>query len=733
MNSPTPNPTRPAPSKLRDAILAAGRGFFRIAFRARVRGIEHLRRIEGAAMVTPNHQSFLDAALLAAFLPEMRFAIDTHIAQRRIIRPFLRLAHTVPVDPTNPFGARVLARALADGDKVCIFPEGRITVTGGLMKITGGPGMLADKAQCPVVPIIIDGAQRTILSRMHGRLPLALFPRITVTVMPPRPTPNVDGLFGKKRRAVLKNWLSDQMVQASFAAHEPPKTITHALLESRRQTGAGQDALRDAIAPPISYRALVARAAVLGDILTRDTTPGEPVALLLPTASVTAGVFFGLIAHGRPAAMLNFTAGAESLRGACRAARVRIVVTSRQFVEKGRLTHLVDALAENFRIVYLEDVRAGMGTADKLRGLIALVAPEMVLPKRGEPHDIATILFTSGSEGPPKGVALSHANLLANIAQIAAAVDFNRSDKIFNCLPMFHSFGLTGGVLLPVLRGVQSVLYPNPRHIRIVPELLYHTDCTVIFGTDFFLSAWAKVADPYDFRSVRMIVAGAERVRDETRETYAERLRTHVLEGYGTTETSPVIAVNTPARHRRGTVGKALPGMETELIPVDGIDEGGRLRVRGPNVMLGYMFSERPGVVQPPEGGWHDTGDIVEIDADGFIRIVGRAKRFAKLAGEMIALGTVEDIARAADAEGAHAAISLPDPRRGERIVLVTTSRDLDRDALVQAARRLHAPDLAVPRDIVPVDTLPLLGTGKTDYPAVTRLASEALGVDAAR
>jgi len=727
MNSP--NPTS---SKLRDAVLAAGRAFFRIAFRARVRGVEHLRGLKGPAMITPNHQSFLDAALLAVFLPEMRFAIDTHIAQRRIIRPFLRLANTVPIDPTNPFGARVLARALADGDKVCVFPEGRITVTGGLMKITGGPGMLADKAQCPVVPIIIEGAQRTFLSRMRGRLPLALFPRITVTVMPPRPTPTVEGLFGKKRRAVLKNWLTDQMVQATFAAYEPPKTITHALLESRRQTGAGQDAVRDGIAPPVSYRALVARAAVLGDILTRDTTPGEPVALLLPTASVTAGVFFGIVAHGRPAAMLNFTAGAESLRGACRAARVRIVVTSREFVEKGRLNHLVEALAEDCRLIYLEDVRAAIGTADKLRGLIALVAPQAVLPRRGEHHDVAAILFTSGSEGPPKGVALSHANLLSNIAQIASAVDFNRSDKVFNCLPMFHSFGLTGGVLLPVLRGVQSVLYPNPRHIRMVPELLYHTDCTVIFGTDFFLSAWAKVADPYDFRSVRMIVAGAERVREETHATYAERLRTHVLEGYGTTETSPVIAVNTPARHRRGTVGKPLPGMETELVPVEGIEAGGRLRVRGPNVMLGYMFSERPGVIRPPEGGWHDTGDIVEIDAEGFIRIVGRAKRFAKLAGEMIALGTVEDVGRAADPEGAHAAISLPDPRRGERIVLVTTSQHLDRNALVQAARQIHATDLAVPRDIVPVEKLPLLGTGKTDYPAVTRLAAEALGVDAA-
>src|SRR5690606_20433570 len=318
------------------------------------------------------------------------------------VRPFLRFARTVPIDPTNPFGARVLARLLADGDKICIFPEGRITVTGGLMKMTGGPGMLADRVQCPVVPVVIDGAERSLFSRMKGRLRRTLFPRITVTVMPPRNTPSVEGLFGKKRRAVLKNWLGDQMTQAVFAASEPPETLTEALLTSRKQTGASLPALQDGISPALSYRALTARAAVLGGILTRDTVPGEPVGLLLPTAAATAAAFFGLVGHGRPPAMLNFTAGAGALRGACNAARVRIVVTSREFVEKGRLHHLVEALSQDCRIVWLEDVRASLGPADKARGLMAMAAPRLFLPHKGKQDDVAAILFTSGSEGPPK-------------------------------------------------------------------------------------------------------------------------------------------------------------------------------------------------------------------------------------------------------------------------------------------------------------------------------------------
>ncbi|PWC37893.1 acyl-[ACP]--phospholipid O-acyltransferase [Azospirillum sp. TSO35-2] len=708
------------------------RAFFRLAFRVEVRGAEHLTGLDGAAVVTPNHQSFLDGALLAAFLPGMRFAVDTHIAKLALVKPFLAIADHVTIDPTNPLGTRVLARALADGDKVCIFPEGRITVTGSLMKINGGPGMLADKARCPVVPVCIEGAQRSILSRMQGRLRLGLFPRITITVLPPVMPPDVSGLVGKKRRAALKSWLSRVMTESVFAARPRHETLMLALLEARAKTGAREDAVQDGDFSTLSYRALAARALVLGRILTRGTERDEAVGVLLPTASPTAAVFFGLAAHGRPAAMLNFTAGPESVKAACRAAGVRRIVTSAQFIEKARLGALVEALAADHAIIHLEEVKRGLRLGDKLRALAALVAPDRLLPPQGSSDDVAAILFTSGSEGPPKGVALSHGNLLANMAQVASVVDFNRQDVVFNCLPAFHSFGLTGGMLLPILNGVKTVLYPNPRHVRLIPELVYQTNATVLFGTDFFLNAWARSADPYDYRSLRLVFAGAERLQDETRRVYTERLRVHLLEGYGTTETAPVIAVNTPARFRAGTVGQALPDIETELVPVPGVETGGRLRVRGPNVMKGYLHADRPGVIQPPPDGWHDTGDIVEIDGDGFIRIVGRVKRFAKVAGEMIPLGLVEELASLADPDSGHAAVALPDAKRGERIVLVTTSAALPRDALVSAARTRGAPEIAIPRDVLRIDAVPLLGTGKTDYPAVTRFAAGAAATEAA-
>jgi acyl-[acyl-carrier-protein]-phospholipid O-acyltransferase/long-chain-fatty-acid--[acyl-carrier-protein] ligase len=273
---------------------------------------------------------------------------------------------------------------------------------------------------------------------------------------------------------------------------------------------------------------------------------------------------------------------------------------------------------------------------------------------------------------------------------------------------------------------VRLFLYPSPLHYRIVPELAYGIGATVLFGTDTFLAGYARAANPYDFYALRYVFAGAEPVREETRRVWAERFGKRILEGYGVTECSPVIAVNTPMHFKAGTVGRMLPLIEHRLDAVSGIDEGGRLLLRGPNVMSGYLRPEEPGVLSPPEQGWHDTGDIVRIDDEGFVTIAGRAKRFAKLAGEMVSLATAERIAIAAYPDYRHAVVSLPDERRGERLVLVTEAPAIRRELLAEAARREALPEIAVPREVVTVTALPLLGSGKTDYGETLRLAMEA-------
>jgi acyl-[acyl-carrier-protein]-phospholipid O-acyltransferase/long-chain-fatty-acid--[acyl-carrier-protein] ligase len=426
---------------------------------------------------------------------------------------------------------------------------------------------------------------------------------------------------------------------------------------------------------------------------------------------------------GRVPAMLNFTAGSANVIAACRAANVSVVLTSRAFVEKGHFESLVEAISTVAKIIYLEDVRATVTLFDKLRGLGRGGKPQIARDCNAP----AAVLFTSGSEGLPKGVVLSHRNLLANCAQSLTRVSCNGSDKVFNALPVFHSFGLTAGLLMPLVAGVPVFLYPTPLHYRIIPELVYGSNATILFGTDTFLSGYARVAHPYDFARVRLVLAGAEAIKDRTRQLYMDRFGVRILEGYGVTETAPVLAINTPLANKAGSVGRLSPLMDARLEPVPGIETGGRLFVRGPNVMLGYYRAENPGVLEPPADGWHDTGDIVDIDAQGFITIKGRAKRFAKIAGEMVSLSAVEALAAELWPTLITVVVALPDARKGERLALLTTDAKCTREAFLQFARRKGATELMVPADILVVGKIPLLGSGKPDYVAALALAKETI------
>ncbi len=345
----------------------------------------------------------------------------------------------------------------------------------------------------------------------------------------------------------------------------------------------------------------------------------------------------------------------------------------------------------------------------------------------GSPDQPSVVLFTSGTEGTPKAVVLSHRNILANCAQAASVLDFTSADRAFNALPMFHAFGLTVGTLLPLLSGVPSFLYPSPLHYRIVPELVYATDATILFGTDTFLSGWARYANPYDFRRVRYLFAGGERVKEETRRVYADRFGIRILEGYGATETAPVLSITTPLRNASGTVGRFMPGIAWRVEPVPGLAEGGRLWVRGANVMLGYLRAGRPGAIKAPPGGWYDTGDIVTVDAAGFIRIRDRARRFAKIGGEMVPLAPAEELSTAIWPEAVHAVVAIPDETRGEQLVLATTASAADITHLRTAAELRRVPTIALPRRIIVLPRLPQLGSGKVDYPALLRVIEEEL------
>ncbi len=683
-----------------------------------------------------NHASFLDGPLLSALLPgRPMFAIDTQMAGRWWVRPFMKLVDAFPMDPTKPLSTKALIREVAKGKRCVIFPEGRLTVTGSLMKVYDGPGMVADKAGATVVPVRIEGAQHSHFTRLKGKLRRRFFPKITVTILAPRRFEVSDELKGRRRRQAIGRQLYDVMSQMIFETQSrKARSLFEALLEARYVQGGGHEVLEDINREPLHYDRLALGSLVLGARMARKVPRGGMAGVLLPNTAAVAVTFFGLQAFGRVPAMLNFTAGPANLLSACKAAEIETVYTSRRFIEMARLGETAAALADQVELVYLEDLRESLGLGDKLLGLWRKVLLRFGLHKASrDPDSPAVVLFTSGSEGTPKGVVLSHANILANCNQLAARVDFNPTDVVLNALPVFHAFGLTGGLLLPLLAGTRTFLYPSPLHYRIVPEIAYAINATILFGTDTFLTGYARVAHPYDFYALRHIFAGAEKIREETHRTWAEKFGKRILEGYGATECAPVLAVNTPMNFKPGTVGRLLPGMEARLEPVPGIDDGQRLSVAGPNVMLGYLRAENPGQLEPPPEGWYDTGDIVDIDSEGYIRILGRAKRFAKIAGEMVSLSAVETLAGGLWPDSLHAVVSLPDPRKGEQLVLLTEQEDAELPALRDWARSEGATELMVPKTVLPVKRLPVLGTGKTDYVAAATLARrEVLGEEAA-
>lgn len=513
---------------------------------------------------------------------------------------------------------------------------------------------------------------------------------------------------------------------AEFNENRIRKSVFEALLQSKSRYGGKKIAVVDADGRELSFNDLVKAAFALGHALKQGTQPGDAVGILLPTGVGAIIAFYAVSAYGRVPAMLNFTAGDKALKSACKASQCKRIVTAHRFIELGELHDLETALGEDHEMVYLEDVRENLTPMDKAAAAIGMVAP-WAARAWPSPDSPAVYLFTSGTEGEPKGVVLSHANLLANVEQVRDHIQIFEDDVVFNPLPTFHCFGLTGGVLVPLGLGVPTICHPTPLQAKTIVKRIAETKATILFGTDTFVNQYARAADEADLQTLRMAVCGAERVKDETRTALQKRFNLEIVEGYGLTEAAPVLAVNQPERNKPGTVGRLMPGTSAKLVPVPGIEDGGQLHIKGPNIMKGYIRPSAPLVLEEPDDGWHDTGDIVSIDTDGFLSIRGRVKRFAKLGGEMVSLAVVENCATSLWPDDMHAAAALPDKRKGEQIILLTTYPKADRADFVAFAKNHGVTELAIPRKIIVVEEIPLLGTGKTDYGGVQRKVEEAM------
>ncbi|HVU15896.1 MAG TPA: AMP-binding protein [Candidatus Didemnitutus sp.] len=711
---------------------ALARLLLRFCFGFKAEGTESLHT-PGPVLLVPNHTSWLDWLFLYAVLDnDWKFVTSSTTANSNwILRRVMMNRRTFPVDQTSPYAVRDMAGYLEKGGRLVLFAEGRLSLTGSLMKIYDGTGFLVRRTNAKVITCYLRGANRLRFVRHHGWR--KWFPRVSAHFSPPRTAPDPGEVSAATARQRLATWLRDELVRQQFEVEmaHGPRSVLAAVGETARNIP-GRVALEDVTFQQLTYRRLMTASDVLAAQWRRLIEPGTGgrIGVLLPNVNSQPATLLGLWQAGMVPAMLNYSTGATTLLQCAQLAGLRCVVTSRAFLPKARLDPAV-LTQGGLKLIYLEDIAAGISRIGRTwafaRNLFA--AGKRARRSRLSLDDTAVILFTSGSEGVPKGVELTHRNLMANLRQAAAVIDVTDDDRFFNALPLFHSFGLTGGTLFPLVRGCYTFLYPSPLHYRVVPALVYDHACTVLLGTNTFLNGYARKAHAYDFNSVRTLIAGAEKVQTVTFETWAQRFGVRILEGYGATECSPMVSLNTRMEPGSGTAGRLVPGMEARIEQVDGVDDGGRLFVRGPNVMKGYLNPAANAKFQA-QGGWYDTGDIVQLDADGYLHIRGRLKRFAKISGEMVSLTAVEDaVAGPWPQHGVRcqvAVIAVPDDDKGEKLVAVTNEPRLTLPEIRAAVRAKGLSNLCAPRELRVVRSIPKLGTGKTDHRALLRLLEEA-------
>lgn len=702
------------------------RTILRLFFSVEVKGWENWQNAGNGVLVAPNYVSFIDPLILAVFLPEkVPFAIDKRLKKKRFAKLFLPLADTHIIDSDKPLTLKYFLTLLKNGGRCVIFPELQPTTIGTAMKVSQGVATIADHTKAKILPIYINGTHKTPFSRIKHKPGLRLFSKVTISIFPARKMNIPEHLKGSKRNSAAGHELERIMNEADMYARRKEKPFWDVLLDARDEFGGKTRIFCDYQKRPVTYNGFITRVLLIEEALASQEIKGTNVGHMLPTSLAGVIAIYALQKLDKVPAMLNFSMGPRALVNCCKTGVIETVVTSRQFIEIGKFENLIEALEEqNIRIIYLEDIAPAITTGKKIKAAIKTHFIKSAPVNQEAVEKPAILLFTSGSEGAPKGVLLSYKNLNTNHAQMFSRVDLYKSDRVLDAMPIFHSFGLVG-VFMPVSLGMFVYLFPSPIKYRTISSICYDERITVLFATDTFLRGYAKAAsDNYDFATMRLLVQGGEKLKPSTQQTWFERFNIRITEGYGVTEASPVVANNYYAHHKTGTVGPLVPGLEYRLEKVEGVEKGGKLVIKGDNIMMGYYRITNPGVLEPLEDGWYDTGDIVDIDEDGYVTILGRAKRFAKIGGEMVSLAAIEEVLDEVWPEDRHAVIMTMGGSKGETLSLVSTREGLKRDEVRHKLGELGVSEIAIPRKVIYMEEMPLLGNGKTDFTRLTDMYS---------
>lgn len=696
-------------------------GIFKLFYRLEVRGLENFNNAGKRVVIVSNHLSFIDVPIIASQMPgKIFFAVNTVIAKLPIVKLLASIAQYYPVDPNKPIKTIQIIKKISRGQKCLIFPEGRITTTGSLMKVYEGAAIIADRAKATILPIHLEGPQYAKkLSRLGGIIPQRWFPKVIMTVLPSERIVIPSNLKGKERRQALSDQLYKIMTKSATIAAEK-RTMFHELLNARTNYGGNHTILQDHDYNELNYEQLITKSLVLGTYLAEITTLEEKIGVMLPNTLATTTSILGLTAYTRIPVMINFSSGIKNILSACTTSNIKQIITSKKFIELIDFQDNISAITKlGIHIIYLEEVKYKINMTHKLTGKLYSLIPSLLIKRYHQDINTpAIVFFTSGSTGKPKGIVLSHKNLIYNTQQARTVTDITSQDSLFNALPFFHAFGFNFGLLMPITNGVKTILYPNPLHYNIITDLVYNTQSTILIGTSTFLSHYQNGAHNYDFSRLRLIFSGGEKLSTTTAEKWQEMSGKRIFEGYGTTEASPLISVNTPMYNKANTVGQLMPGIEFKLKPFGEHDPSiaGELCVKGDNIMYGYMSSEQPGKIQIKTDPWLETGDIVTIDDQGYISIIDRKKRFAKIGGEMVSLNAVEQEIRKLWPDSLHAIVTQTMAKTKERLILITEHQDANIQAVIKFFKQRGLTSLNIPCKIIKKSTLPLLGLGKIDY-----------------
>ena len=701
--------------------------FARVLFGFKIHNADALKAT-GPVLLVPNHASWFDWWIVGMCLQEdWKFVVSSTRAESHWIFKFvMRNRFTFPIDNASPFAIKEMSNFLKSGGRLVLFAEGRLTETGSLMKLFEGTGFLLEKTNAKIITCYQRNAHRLPYSKHPGWK--KIFPRLTIHFGEPQSTPqSLSNRFDA--REAYTQWLREQLMELQFRIEMKlgPQDLLTAIASMGRARPKSI-VLEDVTGQRLNHRMVMVGSEVLSRKFQNLLSPEiERVGLLLPNVNATPITLLALWRLGKVPAILNYSSGVSIMQTCSDLAGVKQIITSQAFLEKAGID--IQPMKKNgIEFIYLEEVRKKISVSTKLSILMKHKCKLGKSQFHITQDKTAVVLFTSGSEGIPKGVELTHKNILSNLRQLLVMVDILDTDSIFNCLPMFHSFGLVVGTLLPLCRGLRTTIFPSPLQYRVIPTAVYNSNSTIFLSTNTFLNGYAKKAHPYDFRNVRYLLAGAEKIQQATSDTWARKFGIRITEAYGVTECSPGISANTKADNRFGSVGRILPDMKWKLEPVDGVKDAGRLFVKGPNVMKGYLNKEANEAFQSLNG-WYDTGDIVKVDEDGYFWIKGRAKRFAKISGEMVSLTAVEDaLAGAFPNHGEDceiAVIAVTDEDKGEKLIAVTNEPNLTTSEIRNAVADAGLINLCTPREIHVLKEIPKLGTGKLNHREAQRLVEE--------